>query len=101
MAKPKTGTDEHARLSKYLLGDLSLGKGIQAELDAHSQAYPGVHRLVDHDPRRLREIAERYGALGLIEIAIHIALDWDWFPEWTEIAIGRKNKRKCSDHTSK
>jgi hypothetical protein len=89
----KTERPEHVRLSKYLLGSDSLGEGIQRELDAHSQEYPGVHRLVDHDPRRLRDIAERHGAFGIIEVAIHVALDYGWFPEWEAIALGRKKRR--------
>lgn len=85
MAHSDTGLREHIRASKALLGDLSLGKAIQQELDAHSQQYPGVHRLVDHSAPRLIEIAEKYGEFGMIEVAIHLALDYDWFPEWRKL----------------
>jgi hypothetical protein len=91
-----TGHREHARLSKILLGQYSLGEGIQKELDAHSQRYPGVHRIIDHDFARLGRIAEKYGSIGELEIAIHIALDWEWFPEWAELA---KPKRKTKKET--
>lgn len=89
-----TGYREHTRLSKVLLGDYSLGESIQKELDANSQRYPGVHRLVDHEPNRLAYIAEKYGPFGCLEIAIHIALDWGWFPEWEELAKTRRGKKR-------
>ncbi len=84
-----SGHREHVRLSKCLLGDFSLGAGIQKELDAHSQRYPGQHRLIDHDASRLRLIADKYGEFGCLEVAIHIALDYDWFPQWDKIAAGK------------
>lgn len=79
-------TPEHSRVSKKLLGDYSLGIGIQRELDANSQSFPGIHRLIDHDFDRLGRIAEKYGGFGCLEIAIHIAIDYKWFPEWEELA---------------
>ena len=94
MTRSNTGMPEHIRASKCLLGEFSLGKTIQQELDAHSQQYPGVHRLVDHSAPRLIEIAQKYGEFGMIEVAIHIALDYDWFPDWRKLkGKTRKNKR--------
>jgi hypothetical protein len=91
-------TPEHAKLSKILLGEYSLGIGIQKELDAGSQRHPGVHRLIDHEPKRLGLIEEKYsgiyGGFASIEIAIHIAADYDWFPEWKEAIKNRKIKGK-------
>ena len=84
-----SGHREHIRLSKCLLGDFSLGVSIQGELDAHSQHYPGQHRLIDHDASRLVLIAEKYGDFGCLEVVIHIALDYGWFPEWDKLAAGR------------
>lgn len=84
-----SGHREHVRLSKCLLGDFSLGAGIQKELDAHSQRYPGQHRLIDHDASLLILIANKYGEFGSLEIVIHIALDYGWFPEWAKIATGK------------
>lgn len=83
-----SGHREHVRLSKCLLGDFSLGAGVQRELDAHSQRYPGQHRLIDHDALRLGFIAEKYGGFGCLEVAIHIGLDYGWFPDWCKIAKG-------------
>jgi hypothetical protein len=86
-------TPEHAKLSKLLLGNRSLGIGIQKEIDANSQRFPGIHRNFDHEFERLGHIANKYGQLGELEIAIHIAADYHWFPEWEELLKQKHHKK--------
>lgn len=68
---------EHVRLSRKILGDLSLGSAFQRKLDEHSAELGPRHRNIDHTWGRLNRLAELYGPVGYAEILIHLAADYD------------------------
>ena len=66
---------EHAKKSKEIFKEASLGKEFQELLDKHHFLGPH-HRMVDHDWERLNSIGEKYGEQGLKEIILHLAMDY-------------------------
>ena len=68
---------EHVRLSRLILGDLTMGEPFQRKLDEHSAELGPRHRAIDHTWERLNRIAEFYGPVGYAEILIHLACDYD------------------------
>jgi len=83
----------HARVSKQILGDLSLGEGFQAKFDEHSGILGPYHREVDHTWKRVRELSKLYGEIGRAEILIHLALDYGLVPSWTPLLSSKRNIR--------
>lgn len=67
---------DHVRLSREILGDLSLGAGFQRILDQHSGELGPRHRAIDHTWKRLNRLAELYGPVGYAEILIHLGADY-------------------------
>jgi hypothetical protein len=74
----------HVRLSKTILGDLSLGSGFQEKMDAHSKELGPRHRVIDHTWERLNRLAELYGPVGYAEILIHMMADYGFIEERKE-----------------
>lgn len=71
----------HARVSKLVLGNLSLGRHFQSHVLDPSSPNPH-HRLFDHTWERLEEVYRLYGEVGYAEFLIHLALDYGLIPEW-------------------
>lgn len=79
----------HTRVSKRILGDLSLGEGFQKLLDRHQAELGPRHRAIDHTWERMEHLGKMYGEIGRAEILIHLALDYDLMPDWNPKANGR------------
>lgn len=78
---------QHVRLSKRLLGDLSLGEWFQeSELDPNSARLGPFHREADHTWERVTEVARLYGEVGYAEFLIHLGYDFGLVPDWEDLA---------------
>jgi len=75
---------EHAKISKSILGELSLGEQFQAIIDAHSKELGPAHRGVDHTLERIQHLCKLYGQVGTAEVLIHLATDYNLIPEWNK-----------------
>jgi hypothetical protein len=77
---------QHARLSRMLLGDLSLGETFQGEwLDQSSARLGPRHREVDHTWDRVDEVARLFGPVGYLEFLIHLGHDFGLVPDWDDL----------------
>jgi len=70
----------HTRVSKKILGTLSMGEAFQKILDEHSKTLGPFHREVDHTWERFSKLRKLYGEIGYAEILIHLGLDYDLIP---------------------
>jgi len=82
---------QHTALSRFFLGDLSLGSEFQRRLDIHSTEMGPWHRSVDHTWERMNYISEMYGPVGYAEVLIHLMADYGLLPPALE-SISKKGE---------